>query len=402
MADQQTTDPNPQAAPAPTPTGLAGVLAWAKRNHAFVAWVWSVIISAAWAVQYYRGERADLPPLPPPPPPLVEQSKAPPVAATGAGEFTPTFGWVEDATTIAANLDPEKTLHFDATPAGKATLGDDDTYLWRAVRKVNNKGPPWYPNVNQQSVGCCVGCGWKQSADVCLAVQAATKGGEWKALAVEPIYGGSRVEVGGGRISGDGSTGAWAAEWCKTRGGVAPMAKYTSYDLTEFSPTRAREFGRKGVPDDIEAVCKTHMVKGTALVRSWADVKKAIAQGYPVAVCSNQGFRMERDSTGRCRPQGVWPHCMAIIGTRSGDNEGGFVLNSWGDNAHTGPRWPDDAPAAGFWADASVIDRMVRQADSFALADVAGFPARKLDLFILAPRDRLRDLARRPDPVLAF
>jgi hypothetical protein len=106
-----------------------------------------------------------------------------------------------------------------------------------------------------------------------------------------------------------------------------------------------------------------------------ADKKRSIQQGYPVAVCSDQGFTMDRDATGRCRPQGQWMHCMAIIGVRT-NPEGAFILNSWGDNAHTGTVWPADAPVAGFWADASVVDRMMRQGDSFALADVAGFPQR--------------------------
>lgn len=84
---------------------------------------------------------------------------------------------------------------------------------------------------------------------------------------------------------------------------------------------------------------------------------------------------------------------MAIIGVRTakdGRTEGAFILNSWGDAAHTGPVWPADMPVAGFWADGSAIDRMVSQGDSFALADVAGFPARKLDWFVRAEPKRNR------------
>lgn len=305
-----------------------------------------------------------------------------PAAAESPDGFIPTFGWSPDEQAIAANLDPARTLQFAATPAGQAALGDEDVFLWQSVRKVNNRGPPWYPNVNQQSVGCCVGCGWKHAADVCQAVQIANgTRGTWKPLSVEVIYGASRVEIGGGRISGDGSVGSWARDAVE-KIGVAPMEKFASADLTEFSPARARAFGRSGVPDDIEAAAKAHPVKGCALVKTWADVKRAIVQGYPVAVCSDQGFRMERDATGRAKPQGSWAHCMCILGVRAGANEGGFILNSWGDQAHTGPVWPADAPVAGFWADASVIDRMVRQGDSFALSGLNGFPARKLDLNI--------------------
>jgi hypothetical protein len=310
------------------------------------------------------------------------QKEAPPEAT----EYTPTFGWHADAEAIAANLDPQRTLHFDATPAGKAALGDADAFLWQNVRKAaRREGSPWYPNVNQQNVGCCVGCGWKHCADVCQASAiVAGQSFEWRPVSAEVIYGGSRVEVGRGRLSGDGSVGAWAKEYVSSRGGIAAMQKYASADLSTFSPARARDFGRRGVPPDIAESAREHPVKSCALVKSWSDAKRAIQQGYPVAVCSDQGFTMERDSTGRCRPQGTWPHCMALIGVRLGPNEGGFLLNSWGNSAHTGEAWPPDMPVAGFWADAAVLDRMLRQGDSFALADVAGFPQRKLDWMIRA------------------
>ena len=369
----------------------------ALKYAAYLAAVAGWLVALAMAV--WRGD-----PPPAPPPVIVERAvpveKPDQFAALGVPNFTPTTGWVADADAIAANLDPERTLHFSMTPAGKAALGDEDVFLWQAVRKVNNKGPPWYPNVNQQSVGCCVGCGFKHAADVCQAMQIVRgQRAEWKPISVEVIYGGSRIEVGGGRISGDGSVGSWAAKWVKDFG-VAPMERYGSYDLTTFSPARAREFGRKGVPEDIEKIARDHPVKGTALVTSWTDIKRAVQQGYPVAICSDQGFRMERDATGRCRPQGRWMHCMCVIAVRGGRDEGGFILNSWGDNAHTGPVWPADAPTAGFWADADVLDRIAKQGDSFALSDMQGFPSRKLpNWWVAVPaRERLATLIA-PVPV---
>jgi hypothetical protein len=331
------------------------------------------------------------------PPAVVERvteviKEVPVPGAAEPTDYSPVGGWVRDPDAIAANLDPAVTEHFDRTPAGRAVLGDDDVFLWQAVRKVNNRGPPkdnWYPNVNQQSVGCCVGCGWKHSADIVQAT-AILSGAvfEWKPVSVEVIYANSRVDIGGGRISGDGSNGSWAKAAVE-KDGLAAMAKYGSADLSTFSPARARDWGRRGVPQDVGAAAKIHPVKGCALVKSWADVKRAIGQGYPVAVCSDQGFAMQRDATGRARPQGTWAHCMCVCGVRGardGRTEGAFILNSWGDSAHTGPVWPADAPVAGFWADAAVVERMVRQGDSFALADVAGFPKRvvPVDWFIRA------------------
>lgn len=296
-------------------------------------------------------------------------------------------GWLRDPDAIEENADPDRTLQFDATPAGRAVMGGDaDVMLWRAVRKAGNLPADRYPNVDQQNVGCCVGCGWKHGVDVLMAVQIANgMRHEFKPVSVEVIYGGSRVEVGGGRVRGDGSVGAWAAKWCADYG-VVPMGKYPAADLTTFSPARARQFGKSGVPDALEPLARQHPVKGTALVKTWADVKRAVGQMYPVVVCSDVGFDNRdgtvgtRDADGFIKPRGVWNHCMVIVGVRGGARPGGFILNSWGDAAHRGPVWPADAPKAGFWADADTIDRMVRQGDSFALSDLQGFPARDLPL----------------------
>ena len=82
---------------------------------------------------------------------------------------------------------------------------------------------------------------------------------------------------------------------------------------------------------------------------------------------------MTRDVDGFCRASGTWAHCMAIVGIRGGSRPGALLLNSWGPNAHTGPRGLGDPSPAGFWADANVVDRMLKQGDSWAFSDVVGF-----------------------------
>jgi hypothetical protein len=237
--------------------------------------------------------------------------------------------------------------------------------------------------------------------DVLTAVQiGAGNAAEWKPVSAEVIYAFSRVEIGGGRISGDGSVGAWAADALRIKG-VLPMEQIGNYDLSRYEASRARAWGRSGVPNELEPTAAQHPVKSTALVRSAEEIKRALLQGYTVPVCSDQGFRMERDRDGFCRPQGTWYHCMAIIGYRS-DRNAFFILNSWGDEAHTGPVWPADAPKAGFWADWNTVDRMARQGDTFALSDATGFPMRKMPLnwLIQARPARERDLfARFHDPI---
>lgn len=358
---------------------------WTAAIAGTVATIASILATAA----AYRGAKeagVELPPQPPAPL-VVMMGDAPPV-----GEYVPTTGWVPDAGAIADNLNPVWTTQFDDTPAGRVFLGpDEDVYLWRSLRKVAARPPPWYPNLDQRDVGCCVGTANKHVLDVLLAGQIfnGTRG-EWKPVAAEPSYALSRNEIGGGRISGDGSVGAWIVKADKEYGVVAAEVN-GRHDLTTFSPARAREWGRAGCPDDLEPIARKHLVNGTALVKSAADAERAIRQFYPIIVCSSQGYRMERDATGRCLPQGQWMHAMAIIGVRTLNGRlQFFILNSWGDRAHTGPVVPDDAPVAGFWADASVVDGMLRQGDSFALSDAAGWPSRRIpiDWFIAAPSKR--------------
>lgn len=389
------TDSNqPTPAPQPAPEGRSLRDFWTKNRAALLPLVVSLASALVGSVLTYFGV----------PPKVVEVIKEVLVTEDGS-KFAPTQGWFRDPDQIADNLDEAKTLQFASTPAARAVLGDEDVYLWRAVRKAAKLPETAYPNVNQLSVGCCVGCGWKHSCDVVQATAISNGAAfEWKPVSVEVIYAGSRVEVGGGRISGDGSVGAWAAKWCKDYG-IVSMEKHGATDLTTFSPSRARQWGARGrgVPDALEPLAKTHPVKSTALVRTAAEGKKALQQGYPIAVCSDQGFTMERDAQGRARPQGQWNHCMAIIGYRAakdGRSEAFFILNSWGDQAHTGPVWPADAPVAGFWADANVVNRMLSQGDSFALSDVVGFPGRKvnLDWFVKAEPRRVREF----DPKAAF
>jgi len=129
-------------------------------------------------------------------------------------------------------------------------------------------------------------------------------------------------------------------------------------------------------------------VKSIARARSVLDVRKGIAQGYPTVVCSDVGFNgMNRDRDGFIRRSGVWPHCMAFIGIRGGARPGVLCMNSWGDNAHGGTRWPDDMPVCCFWVDDSTVDQMVRQNDSYVVSGVTGFPAVPLDWFIRAKVD---------------
>jgi hypothetical protein len=303
-------------------------------------------------------------------------------------------GWLNDPEAVPAIQAEFGLADFSDTPAGHAVMDDqDNVYLWKAVEEVT--GSPAKVH-NQNPVGSCVSFGTARALEKSLAVQ--IKLGDryrFEYLCEENIYGGSRVEVAGGVLrNADGSRGVWAAQWVAHKGGAIPRGVYEAggktYDLTAYNPTLCRQWGFYGVPDPLEPEVRTFKTGDAALVRSWAEAKKALGQGYGVAICSDQGFSSQRNANGVAQAQGTWNHCMCLDGFHREDGkEYGHIENSWGAVYHRGPVGFGNPPESGFWAESSVVDRMLRQGDSWAFSAVKGFPKRKINWFAMAKRDKV-------------
>lgn len=289
-------------------------------------------------------------------------------------------GWVNNPEMVAQVAAAEQFKVFSDTPAGKLVEAiPDHIYLWKNYELLFARPPP---SKDQNPIGSCVSFGTNTAIERTMAYEIAVlkKPLKFKFICEEVTYAGSRVEVGGGRISGDGSVGAWAAKFVKEWGVIArePTAD-GKYDLSKYDPQRCRDWGRRGVPDDLEPLAREHPVQGITQIKDWEEAKLALAQGYGIAICSNQGFSMQRDAKGICRASGSWAHCMALDGYHiDGASEYGHIENSWGANAHTGPVGWGSPPPSGFWTDSRTIDRMLKQGDSWAFSTVKGFPARKI------------------------
>ncbi len=297
------------------------------------------------------------------------------------GPAIPQFnGWVDDPEQVEAIAVEQEFQSFADTPAGMVSLGElpKQVFLWKIHNTVTGKDPD---EENQGNFGSCVGFGTVAGVEATMVYQIFTGAHEeWKELSQEIVYGGSRVEIGKGRLGrGQGSIGAWAAQFVKQYG-VLPRGLYGKWDLRKYSIPLCSDFGINGVPNELESQIKEHPIKDIVQVKSWEDAKKALAQGMGIAICSNQGFSMKRDAKGRCAPMGRWAHCMALWGYNTDGSEMGWIKNSWGASATTGPRGAGDPPLCGFWADASVIDGMLRQNDSWAFGNAKGFPRQNVDL----------------------
>lgn len=306
-------------------------------------------------------------------------------------EFTTTpdglCGWHKDPVAVA-----ETYATMDRPVYGLDSLGvpeHRDVLLWEEGEiPLFGRTLP----AHAQKIGSCVSHGWARVVQHGMYVDMArrrprTGNEEIKQIATEPIYALSRVEIGKGRIGrGDGSVGAWAAK-AVTEYGVLLRGKYGQWDLTENDESIAKQWGmpNAGLPDDLEPVAREHPVKYAEMTDTKDKILTALYNLYGIAVCSDQGFTMQRDQNGMCKPQGSWSHCLAAVGIAmlKGKRLVVPIQQSWGDN----PTGPDEVelesgrkvklPEGVFFIDFDVFLSMCRQQDSFAAAGPEGFQPRE-------------------------
>ena len=258
--------------------------------------------------------------------------------------------------------------------------------LWKFFEKVTNKR--LIPH--DQTIRDCVAQTYALGIDILDSIQIAHGFGSWIAkCATEPIYAGGRVEIGKGEATGGGMHGTWGGQWCRDYG-ILLRRPYLEgkYDFTQYSGAKARKWGHLcdrctdwggGVPDELEPIAKKHPVQTVTLITSWAEARDAIYNGYPVIVCSKQGFQRKRGRGGFAKPWGVWWHSMLLAGMDdTGRRPGGLFINSWGPSWITGPT-RFNQPLGSFWADADVIDQMLQYEDSFAISNYIGYPKQNLN-----------------------
>jgi hypothetical protein len=288
------------------------------------------------------------------------------------------FGWIPDPQAVEAvlaslPLPVASDMHWMRGTGEKAVA-----LLHLSVAKVAGSFP-----IRLQTIGDCVSQGCACAVDVvkCVEIDLLGENEAWVAeTATEPIYAGSRVEIGGGKIRGDGSVGAWAAKFVTVFGAI-PRGVYGTIDLTSYSGDRAKQWGRgsNGVPDTLEPSLRRHPVKAATMVDSYEAARDMLASGYPVTVASNRGFVSKRDAEGFARPRGTWMHQMAFIACDDAHTRPGLLcMNSWGPDWISGPK-RHDQPEGSFWVDAEVATKMLRQGDSFALSGYEGFPRQQID-----------------------
>lgn len=244
--------------------------------------------------------------------------------------------------------------------------------LWVSAKECN--GGKHLPNVPQE-VGDCSSQGVTNAINYTLAAQIGAGAPQEFHRAFPPYnYGIGRVQMGRGVIKGDGCSCGWVAFGAQ-KYGVVPIG---GDGVPTYSGNVARQWGKTGPPASLIPLGQEHLIKTVSPVRSAAEVRDAVCNGYGVATGSNVGFLMSLPVVeGRLinRASGSWNHVLAIIGYDGETYKEPlfYILNSWGPDAHGTP--PDDSPPGGFWVRQADVERIVRQKDSFAFSAVQGFPA---------------------------
>jgi len=293
-------------------------------------------------------------------------------------DFIPLFGYQPDRKGTDAFLAslPRPTL----AEAGPDLALDEtrDVFLGSALLKCD---PNWKRGA--QKIGSCVGWGWSLSCDILAAcdIHLRNESETWGGRVLEAsVYAFSRVEVPGQRnLGGDGSYGGAAAKAVTRFGTLHYGVDYAGEKFTDNSGSREKEWGRDGVPDRLEKFAAEHKVSTVALVKTFEEAAKSIQNGYPVAVCSMQGFSMTlRD--GWLSPMGTWAHCMMFAGVRWKPYPALLCVNSWGD-CYAGTvdaTLPLQFQRSAGWVRAETCTSMLRGEDSFALSGYSGFKPRPL------------------------
>ena len=232
------------------------------------------------------------------------------------------------------------------------------------------------PYNERQTVGDCVSHGTRNACDITRAVEIDIKGEKESWItrgATEAIYGAR----GHG---GEGMSCSRAAEFVSKTGGIVLRKNYPGIaDFSKYNGKLGAGWGGRGLPDKVIDLADNHQIKTVSLVRTVAEARDALANGYGIAVCSNYGFSNKRDSKGFARVSGSWAHCMAWIACDDTNGEPAFLVqNSWGkwnDGGH--PEW-GPIPDGSFLIHADAAEGMLKQNGSYAFSDFDGFPPQKL------------------------
>ena len=316
------------------------------------------------------------------------------LASTAFAQESQNFGWTPNPKATEEFVQTLPAIYGEQVKDLIVEDNNKDALLYRALIPCLEKhgaeawlkernGKKCVRSYNQGSVGSCVGNAAACVASVLNAVEVVIVGEpqEFRAMhSADGMYGIGR-EAANMLRPGDGCSGSGMARGVLNIGTLYCI-KYGDVDLTVNTPSRARQYGTRGVGSALKNEAAKTKITSTVRVRSAQEAWALIGNGYPINVCSGYGYRKQRDGEGICQPSGSWNHAMSVVARRTAkDGRKLFLIwNSWGDNWCGGPYW-DDMPWGSFWIEWKHMDGMLSRGDSFAYGGLDGFKARSLEHF---------------------
>jgi hypothetical protein len=238
-----------------------------------------------------------------------------------------------------------------------------------------------------QGIGDCVSHGITGAAEDLQWLQRKKNGRFiFKWLASEGIYGLGRVEIGRGQLGGgDGLVVAWGME-AAMKFGFLPREVIGKYDLRIYRASLAKQWGRYGLPDELEPIARQFPIKEAHLLQGpnfYEQARDAMASGATIVDGSNWLYRDTRDKQGFCLPGQSGGHSVYFRGFVDAPKRPGMAYQqSWG------PGIPSQGeqritlesgrevvlPPGCFLIDAENFDKMHRRdAELWALISEEGF-----------------------------
>lgn len=251
-------------------------------------------------------------------------------------------GWVEspkdvDAITVAMG---GNSVMFDASPfhgyaAEQIRKGSTGVFPHLAERELFGSFLPSF----MQYRGTCVGQATARAIQDSYFYSVRTRGlvGRLTQVAVAPLYGFGRIDIGKGRIKGDGCVGAWAIYGAVKIGPVA-RKKIGQYDLSKQNgdETYAVAWGNNGVPQEVKQAVEGELVAYRC--KSADDIADAAWAGFGLQFCGRYTYS-SKDANGIARLNKPSNHCTEALGACL--SVGGNILiggqQSWGDKTPAGP-----------------------------------------------------------------
>ncbi len=221
--------------------------------------------------------------------------------------------------------------------------------------------------MSQGQVGSCVGAATAKALELMHGQRFSA---EW-------CYGMSRKHFQEHYSPFGGSFCGYAAQMIKDVGAL-PSLNYSVMgdDLRVYSPARAKRWER-GPPEQYEHIAQGYR-SGFVKIETWEQLRDAIANEVPVIVGSSVGFGptrgARRTSDGRLRARwwSRWNHAMVFCGVSDGRSKRALLLNSWGTNWISGPKWLGDEPDGSFWVSKADAEKMIAYGDCYAILPIPG------------------------------